>query len=347
VAFHAVRRIYDHARYDAGTPLCLVASFSHPHDPYVSRPEFWDLYRDGDIDMPALPAVPVEALDPHSRRLWNVSAMGDYDIRPQDVRAARHGYYAAISFIDSKFAQIVAALEDTGMADDCAVVVTSDHGDMLGERGLWYKMSYFEHSARVPLIVSSPGRLTPGRRQAAASLADIAPTLVDLARSGAAAEMVGPVDGKSLLPLIEGADKPERTIHGEYLAEGVVAPMFMIRSGKWKFIHTPTDPDLLFDLDADPMEQTNLAALPAQAERVATLRAEIAARHDVERLAGDVIASQQSRLMLFKALSAGKVYPWDFQPLRDASEQYTRNRQGVTERDQLSRFPRMPGVQKR
>ena len=347
VAFHAVRRIYDHARYDGETPLCLVASFSHPHDPYVSRPEFWNLYKDADIDMPALPAAPVDQLDPHSQRLWNVSAMGDYDIRPEDVRAARHGYYAAISYIDSKFAEIVAALEDTGLMDDCAVVVTSDHGDMLGERGLWYKMSYLEHSSRVPLIVSSPKRFAAGRRKAAASLADIGPTLVDLARPGAAAEMVGPLDGASLMPLMTGPDDPMRTIHGEYLAEGVLAPMLMIRSGAWKFIHTPTDPDQLFDLDADPLEQTNLAAAPDHTGRVAGFRKQIAARHDIARLTRDVMTSQQSRLMLFKALSAGKIYPWDFQPLREASEQYTRNRQGVTERDQLSRFPRTAEPKKR
>ena len=341
VAFHAVRRIYDHARYEADQPLCLVASFSHPHDPYVSRPEFWDLYSDADIDMPALPPVPFDDLDAHSQRLWQASAIGDYDITPDDVRNARHGYYAAISYIDSKFAQIIAALEDTGMMDDCAIAVISDHGDFLGERGLWYKMSYRENPARVPIIISSPKRFGPARRKAAASLSDLAPTLVDLARPGAAAEMVGPLDGESLLPLLTGPDDPERTIYGEYLAEGVVAPMFMIRSGTWKFIHCPGDPDQLFDIDADPLEQTNLAAAPAHAARVADFCARIAARYDMERLTRDVMSSQQSRLMLFKALSSGKYYPWDFQPLRDASEQYTRNRQGVTERDRLSRFPQV------
>jgi len=346
VAFHAVRRIYDHARYETETPLCLVTSFSHPHDPYVSRPEFWDLYRDEDIDMPAIGPLPFDQLDPHSQRLWQASAIGDYDITPEDVRASRHGYYAAISYIDSKFAQIVAALEDTGLMDNAVVVVISDHGDLLGERGLWYKMSYFENSARVPLIVSGRKRFSAGRRKAPVSLADIAPSLVDLARPGAAAEMVGPLDGRSLLPLIEGADHAERTIHGEFLAEGVVAPMFMIRSGKWKFIHCPGDPDQLFDLDADPLEETNLAAAPEHGAQVAGFRQQIVARYDIERLAAEVMASQQSRLMLFKALSAGKVYPWDFQPLRDASLQYTRNRQGVTERDQLSRFPAVPESRK-
>ena len=222
--------------------MCLVASFSHPHDPYVSRPEFWDLYRDADIDMPALPPVAFDDLDPHSQRLWQASAIGDYDITPENVRNSRHGYYAAISYVDSKFAQIVAALEDTGMMDDCAVAIIADHGDFLGERGLWYKMSYLENPARVPIIISSPKRFGPSRRKAAASLSDIAPTLVDLARTGAAAEMVGPLDGESLLPLLTGPDDPERTIYGEYLAEGVVAPMFMIRTGKWKFIHCASDP---------------------------------------------------------------------------------------------------------
>jgi choline-sulfatase len=342
VAFHAVRRIYDHARYDAGTPLCLVVSFTHPHDPYVARPEFWNLYRDEDIDMPLLPAVPVADLDPHSRRLWQVSAVGEHEVTAEDVRSSRHGYYASISYIDRKFAEIIAALTETGLVDDCVVLVTSDHGDFLGERGLWYKMSFLEHSARVPLIAWSPGRLGAGRRAAPASLADVAPTLVDLARPGAAAGMVGPLDGESLLPLMTGADNPERTIHGEYLAEGVLAPMFMIRTGRWKFIHTATDPDQLFDLAGDPLEQANLASSPEHAGRIAAFRADIARRYDEERLAREVMASQQARLLLFQSLSNGKQFPWDFQPLRDASLQYTRNRQGVTERDQLSRFPKAP-----
>jgi choline-sulfatase len=182
VAFQATRRIYDQARYDRDTPLCLVVSFSHPHDPYASPARFWNLYRDSDIDAPAVGPIPYDDLDPHSRRLYGAAAMDDYDITPEDVLSSRHGYYANISYLDDKIAGLLATLETTGMAEDTIVVFTSDHGDFLGERGLWYKMSFLEPAARVPLIVHNPARFRARRVATPASVADVMPTLVELAR---------------------------------------------------------------------------------------------------------------------------------------------------------------------
>ena len=150
VAFQAIRRLYDYARRPEQTPFCLTVSFTHPHDPYAARARDWNRYRADDIDAPATPALPADALDPHSRRLWEVSAMGDYDIGAEDVRNARHAYYANISYLDDHVGRLLQTLADCKLADDTVVVFTSDHGDFLGERGLWYKMSYFEPSARVP-----------------------------------------------------------------------------------------------------------------------------------------------------------------------------------------------------
>ncbi|HUF45525.1 MAG TPA: choline-sulfatase, partial [Aestuariivirgaceae bacterium] len=207
VAFQATRRIYDHARYDRETPLCLVVSFSHPHDPYAAKPQFWNLYRDEDIDAPAVAPIPYGDLDPHGRRLWDTSAMHDYDITQQDVLRSRHGYYANISYIDDKISGLLATLETTGLADDTIVVFTSDHGDFLGERGLWYKMSFLEPAARVPLIVRNPQRFGPRRVAMPVSIADVMPTLVDLARPGHSAELACPVSGRSLAPWLHGEEE--------------------------------------------------------------------------------------------------------------------------------------------
>jgi len=341
VAFHANRRIFDHGRYERGTPLCLVVSFTHPHDPYAARRRFWDLYRDADIDLPAVPPIPYAGLDPHSRRLWDVSAMDDYDVTPEDVRNSRHGYYANISYLDSKIGELLDTLETCGMRERTAVVLTADHGDFLGERGLWYKMSFLEPSARVPLILHWPERFAPRRVKEPASLADIAPTLAALAGR----ENVE-TDGSSLLAHAEGSSEA-RTVHGEYLAEGVVAPMFMIRRGRWKFVRCRTDPDQLFDLEADPNELRNLAGEPAHAETLKTFSGECNASWDADRIEADVMASQRARHMLFEALKRGAHFPWDYQPLRKASEQYTRNHMDVTERDQLSRLPPAPEPRKK
>jgi choline-sulfatase len=204
-------------------------------------------------------------------------------------------------------------------------------------------MSFLEPAAAVPLIVSLPSRFPAARVKTPASLADLAPTLCDLARPGLAADLARPVDGRSLLGELDGsAPEPAAAVWGEYLAEGVVEPMVMIRRGRFKFIACPGDPDQLFDLDADPEERENLAASMAHEDVRRRFRAEAERRWDFDALRLEVTQSQRARLMLFEALKRGTHFPWDFQPLRDASEQYTRNHMDVTARDQLSRFPPAP-----
>ncbi len=340
VAFLAIRRIYDHARYDGDSPLCLCVSFTHPHDPYVARPAYWNLYADDEIDAPRIEAPPAAGLDPHSLRLRTASAMDELELTPSDVLTSRHGYYASLSYVDERIGEVLSALEACGLADDTIVILTSDHGDFLGERGLWYKMSFLEHAAHVPLVVAAPGRFAARRVREPVSLADLAPTLADLARPGLSGTLARPVDGRSLVPLLEGgSENPAGTVFAEYLAEGVLAPMFMVRRERWKLIRTRTDPDQLFDLDADPLELVNRADDPAAAGELAELGEIAEERWDAAALESEVLRSQQTRLMLFQALRRGSHFPWDYQPLRKASEQYTRNHMDVTGKDQQSRFP--------
>src|SRR5262249_58796163 len=119
-------------------------------------------------------------------------------------RNARHGYYAVISYVDRKFGELQAALAATGLAGDTVVIVTADHGDMLGERGLWYKMTFFERSARVPLILHAP-RLLGARRVAQnVSLVDLLPTFAELAGGGAPFEPATALAGRRPLSLAPG-----------------------------------------------------------------------------------------------------------------------------------------------
>jgi len=347
VAFLATRRIYDYARYGGGEPFCLVVSFTHPHDPYAARAEFWNLYRDHDIDMPATPALPYAGLDPHSRRLYDACAVAEYDITDADIRASRHGYYANISYVDSLIGKLLETLRTCELAGNTLIAITSDHGDFLGERGLWYKMSFLEHSARVPLIVYGEDLVQPRRIRQPATLCDLLPTFCDLA-GGRSEALARPVDGRSLYPLLKGApENAEALTFGEYLAEGAMAPMYMLRQGTWKFICSAPDPDQLFDLTGDPRELRNLAAEPKHAEMVKTFRQTIESRFDPLATKRKVMESQKARHMLFAALRKGNYFPWDFQPLRDASEQYTRNHMDVTDRDIQSRFPKAPVIEKK
>lgn len=335
-AFMAERAIFDIARSRDRRPFLLVASFSHPHDPFAVPQRYWDLYRDSDIDMPA-PAIAPEALDAHSRRLRRVCAMDAEPVTEAQVRDARHAYYGAIAYIDDLLGRLMAALRSAGLAEDTIVVLTSDHGEMLGERGLWYKMSFFDGASRVPLVIANPGRFAPRRVAASVSLVDLMPTLIDI--SGGNRQSLGiAIDGRSLTPHLDGGAGHDEAI-GEYLAEGAIAPIVMIRRGEFKFIHSPADPDQLYDLSHDPGERDNLAQNPTCAAVVADFRAEVGKRWDLAALDARVLESQRRRRLVDAALNKGEHRSWDFQPLRDASKQYMRNNMDLDDLEAMARFP--------
>jgi choline-sulfatase len=337
VAFAAERSLFGHIRSGDERPFCYVVSFSHPHDPFTIPRKWWDLYRDEDIPMPGTRYAETSA-HPHERRLREICAMNGVEITEDHVRAARRAYYGAISYVDDHTSRLVGLLHDTGRLDDSIVIVTSDHGEMLGERDAWYKMSFYEDAARVPLLVRAPVLFPPGRVATAVSTMDLLPTLAGLAHDGDLPDLVGPLDGRSLLPHLSGAPDHDEVV-AEYLAEGAIAPIVMIRRGRHKFIHSPADPDQLFDLAADPHERANLAGDPASADLVAEFRREITARWDLAALDREVRQSQQRRLAVTRALGTGLQTPWDFTPAYDASRRYIRNHMDLADLEEMARFP--------
>jgi choline-sulfatase len=288
-------------------------------------------------------------LDPHSRRLRHVSGLDLQAVNEAQVRAARRAYYGAVSYVDDQVGVLLAALTDTGYADDTVVLLLADHGDMLGERGLWYKMSFFEPACRIPLIVHAPRRFAARRVANCASLVDILPTLSELAGAGVESA-AAPLAGHSLVPQLAGraakhtagdtaGDTARDEVIGEYLAEGAIAPLVMIRRGRYKFVHSPVDPDQLYDLREDPDELQNLAPVPEHASRIGEFRAEAARHWDFPSLHAAVIASQRRRHLVYDALRMGRFTPWDFQPIRDSSRLYVRNDQDLGDLEAMARFP--------
>jgi choline-sulfatase len=346
VICNARQKLFDMARAKDQRPFCMVASMTHPHDPYAIPQRYWDRYDGVQIDMPRV-TMAVEDLDPHSRRLRHVCGLDLQPVTEAQTRAARRAYYGAVSYVDDQIGSLLAVLDDTGFARDTIVLLLADHGDMLGERGLWYKMNFFEPACRIPLIVHAPSRFSAGRVAASASLVDILPTLCELAGGGAEG-FVTPLDGVSLVQQLRsaaagGAAGGRDEVIGEYLAEGAIAPLVMIKRGPYKFVHSPVDPDQLYDLSRDPDELRNLAAEPAQAARMRDLHAEVRRRWDLTALAAEVIASQQRRHLVNEALRAGRHTPWDFQPRRDASRMYVRNDQELGDFEAMARFPPVAG----
>jgi choline-sulfatase len=314
----------------------LVASFSHPHDPFAVPQRYWDLYRDSDIDMPARVIAP-GALDPHSRRLRHVSAMDAEPVTDAEVRNTRRAYFGAISYIDGHLGRLMGALRSVGLAEDTIVVLTSDHGEMLGERGLWYKMSFFEDACRVPLVVANPDRFTPRRVASSVSLVDLFPTLIDVS-GGDLLTLGTSIDGRSLGAHLHGKAGHDEAI-GEYLAEGAIAPVVMIRRGDFKFIHSAPDPDQLFDLKRDPGERENLAGKEQCMALIADFHAEVGRRWNLAELDKQVRESQRRRRLVDQALNIGEIRAWDFQPFRDAARQYIRNSVALDDLEAMARFP--------
>ncbi len=336
--YSARQKLFDIARGRDGRPFAMVVSMTHPHDPYTVPTDYWARYEGVDIDLPRVSLAP-EELDPHSVRLRHVVGLAATPITPAQVLAARRAYYGAVSYVDDQVGLLLRTLRDSGMADNTVVVLLADHGDMLGERGLWYKMTFFEPACRIPLIVHAPGRVAPGRSAAAASLVDVLPTLAELAGIEAG-RLDGDLDGHSLVPRFHGAPGHDEVV-GEYLAEGAVAPVVMIRRGATKFIHCPVDPDQYYDLRQDPDERRNLAGDPAVAREIEALRAEVRRRWDLEALDRAVRQSQARRHRVYAALREGRYTPWDHQPVRDASRAYIRNDQDLADLEAMARFPRV------
>lgn len=331
VEFAARRWLVDRGRDRAAgnrDPFCLVASFIHPHDPYVAMREWWSLYSDDEIGMPEI-AVALEDQDPFSRRVMDGIEASTVSLGAEEIRRARRAYFANVSYFDSKVGAIVKALDVTGELDNTIVVVTSDHGDMLGERGLWYKMNFFEHSARVPLVMAGPG-IRHGVAENACSLVDLLPTFLEI--GGGERGMLGDsIDGRSLMPLARGEFDPVDEAIGEYCAEMTPYPVFMIRRGKLKYIHCDADPPQLYDLVRDPQEKANLASNPDYADAAAAFAAEVVGRWNSELLRKSIIATQRSRRALHAAMEAGAKEHWDYNPPSDASQQYVRNHMDWTE----------------
>ena len=244
------------ARKTPRKPFMLCVSFTGPHYPYKAPRKYWDLYSDDDIDLPKIPEDYAER--EHEYVKW-LRRHGQFDrLVPDDVcRAARRAILGRITMVDDYIGRIVSLLRDLGMDKDTLIIYTSDHGDMMGEHGLWFKNAAYDWSSRVPLIVSGLG-LPAHRVSETTSLLDLGPTLCSLAE----VEPVYPVtDGRNITDLVraERSSGPGMAIMENY-GEGVWRGWRTIRRGDIKLTYVPGYESELFDLSCDPDEWNDLAS---------------------------------------------------------------------------------------
>jgi choline-sulfatase len=321
-----VQLLRDLSRQPERRPFFAAVSFTNPHDPWEVRARHWQLYGDDAIDMPRVSPIDRGRADSHSLRLRDMIGIDDRPLSADEVRTARHGYYAAISYLDERIGDVLHALESTGLAEDTIVLFTADHGELLGEHGLWYKMSFLDGSARVPLIARGPG--VPARRHTApVSQLGIAAAIASLAGVDARGWDFGD-DG--LANAMAGGAAPDADVPAEYLAEGTRAPMVMLRRGPLVYTHAAGDPDQLHDVVADPDQLHNLAE--DGHPQLEAMAAEMRRRWNLAAVEREVLESQHRRRLVAPALARGAYAPWDYQPSTDASVQWVRGTAADNER---------------
>ncbi|SMX25882.1 sulfatase-like hydrolase/transferase [Boseongicola aestuarii] len=237
--------------------------------------------------------------------------MGRLNIDVHATARARRGYYGMISHIDAMFGRLMDALSDSGVSENTLVIFASDHGDMMGERGMWFKKTLFEPAIHVPLIVGGLG-IAQRRVATPVSLLDLLPTLVDV--SGAPAGTIcTPFNGQSLVPLLHGGSKHD-PVMVEHLDGGTDAPRVMLRDGDLKLVLSRAYPTMLFNLSDDPFELNDLASDPAASNDMARLLAKAHEIWDLDALAIDKHANQTARTVVNTALQTGRPQVWDFTP---------------------------------
>ena len=296
-------------------PFLLCASYHHPHEVFWPPKPYWDLYEGEEIEIPEFPENLEETYSSMDRWLNAYHGVKRSDLRnPDGLRRLRRAYYALVTYMDQKVGELLHSLEENGLSDSTVVIFTSDHGDMLCEKEMVQKRTFYEPSCRVPLICRFPdGRGAGAQCDEPVSLIDLLPTLCHLA----GAPDVLPCDGASLMGLVNGCDTAPRVVFSEMHSEAMGAPCFMVRSDCHKYVYVHGHDSQLFDLDTDPGEWHNLAGDPDYGDVASELEARILERFDPDSIAADVVASLHRRALIKQAMASNGTR-WDYFPAFDA-----------------------------
>ena len=270
-------------------PFFLAVGFFRPHTPYVSPNSYFDLY--SEKDMPVVQGVKEDQADIPPAGLGSYKK--EQDKLTDDLRRqCRQAYLASISFMDAQVGRVIAALDRLGLSDNTIIVFTSDHGYHMGEHGLWQKMSLFEESARVPLLIVAPGIAAKGTAaKSPISHVDLFPTLAELCGVKPPANL----QGQSLVPMLRdpnvagrgwaitqvmrGGGQARASVTTNVGADGPRFFGYTLRTPRWRY--TEWDEGRkgqeLYDHDADPRELMNLANKPEHAKTVEELSQQLRA----------------------------------------------------------------------
>lgn len=303
----AVEYLSDPARHEK--PFAMCVGFIAPHFPFIVPEPYFSKYYPDNVDMPNIPEGHLDDLPPSAQRLRQMFGL-DGNWSDDEIARARAAYFGLCEYLDDKIGHLMDVLEEQGLAENTVIVHMSDHGDMLGEHGLWRKMCFYEQSANVPLQIAWPGKFQGGQRVAeAVSNVDAVATILDLA--GIDTDKWD-LDGQSLVPALKGDTSGLNDIAiSEHFAHGTDRALGMVRSGKWKLCYGHGDPiELeLYDLESDPGEFANLANVPEHADvQERLLKILLDQWGDPDAMTEKIVRDQEDREIVRNVTGVGTIF---------------------------------------
>lgn len=274
VARESVRFLRDFAKPDR--PFFLVSSFLKPHDPFMPALRFAEMFKADEMKLPDSYGKADKSKLP--KQVVRSIEFNGPTPELRDPAAARQHiamYYANLAQMDDCLGKIVNAIRNLGLENDTIVCYTSDHGEMLGDLGLWQKFQFYEGSCGVPLLIHVPGR-EAGVCDQPVSLVSLSATLTELA----GIDQISPNDGVSLASLLNAPESS--TAFGPVFAEYGLSskqPKYMVRNGDWKYTYWVHDIPELYNLRSDPEELRNLAAEPEHSAKLNEMNEKLWAWH--------------------------------------------------------------------
>jgi choline-sulfatase len=272
VADETIAYLRDYAASDPDQPWFCCASLIRPHDPLTAPERHFERYWPDGVTDPKVGDGTDAARHPYAAAL--ASQKRTDEIGPEEGRRARAAYFASVSYVDEVIGDLLSTLDRDGLLDDTIVVYTSDHGEMAGEHGMWWKYTWHEAAVRVPLLIQTPEQRSgtaPNRSvETPVSLVDLFPTLCGLAD----VSRPSGVDGADLSGAVETGSEPDRgPVLSEYFTTGDRGMFRMVRDGRHKYVGVRDRPELLFDLGDDPLERRDRSDDGACAEALDRCRA--------------------------------------------------------------------------
>ena len=286
-AEHAARWLNEEAPKHRDRPWVLFVGFVLPHFPLRAPPEFFDLYPE--VPFPRMYDEAERPDHPVIKEMMRISANDKY-FDEEKINTARRAYFGMVTLMDQCIGRILSALNDADLADDTRIIYTSDHGENLGNRGLWGKSNMYEEAVAVPLVMAGPD--IPGGQALSTpvNLVDCYQTIVENAGLSLTDEEKE-LPGHSLLAIARG-EEPERILLSEYHASSSSTGFFMIREGRWKYVHYVGQPPQLFDTEADPHETNDLGSSPEHAKVIEACEAKLRSVVDPEAVNQMAFADQ-------------------------------------------------------